>query len=166
MKLLIATTNPGKLEEILTALAGLPIELETIEPRHDLRPPEETGRTFEENARLKARYYSSATGLPSVAEDSGLEIDALAGAPGVRSARFGGEAATYGERFAMIERALGAAGAVSRAARFVCALALADGDRILFEARGTIEGRSPGVRAAQVGSATIPSSFTRRSAAR
>ena len=88
---------------------------------------------------LKARGYSIATGLPAVAEDSGLEIDALGGAPGVRSARFGGAALTYPERFILIEEALREK-PKDRTARFVCALALADGKRTMFEARGVVEG--------------------------
>lgn len=140
-KLLVATTNPGKLSEIMQMLQGLPIELVTLADCPALGAPEETARTFEENARAKARYYASATGLITVAEDSGLEIDALAGAPGVESARFGGADISYPQRFALIFDALAARGRSDSTARFVCALALADGERILFEARGTVEGR-------------------------
>ena len=88
--LLIATTNPGKLQEIAGILAGVPVELVTLSDRSRIAEPEETGATFAENARLKARYYSKATGLVSVADDSGLEIDALDKAPGVHSARWHG----------------------------------------------------------------------------
>ena len=87
-RLLVATTNAGKLREIRALLSGAPIELTTL---HDLDPieePEETGATFEENARLKALYYASRSGLTTVAEDSGLVIDGMDGEPGVRSARF------------------------------------------------------------------------------
>jgi XTP/dITP diphosphohydrolase len=136
---LIATSNPGKLREIRPLLAGLPIEWVTLDDVPPCEPPEETGETFEANARLKARAYSIATGLPAVAEDSGLEIDALNGAPGVRSARFGGAALTYPERFRLIEDSLREK-PDHRSARFVCALALADGKRLLFEARGVVEG--------------------------
>jgi XTP/dITP diphosphohydrolase len=145
--LLVATTNQGKLREIRRILEGVPVQLETLEKFAALPAPEETGRTFQENARLKARYYAAATGLLTVAEDSGLEIDALDGRPGVESARFGGVGSTYPEKFALIYAALGERGArdgadsEDRAARFVCALAVADRDRVVFESRGTIEGR-------------------------
>ena len=106
-------------------------------------PPEETGQTFEDNARQKALYYAAATGELTVAEDSGLEIDALGGAPGVESARFGGADTSYAHKFSMLYDALRGIGRTGGdyAARFVCAVALARGTRVLFEARGTVEGR-------------------------
>lgn len=137
-RLVIATTNPGKLREIRAILAAVPVELVSLEAWPDLAEPDETGSTFEENARAKALYYAKATGLPAVAEDSGLEIDALDGAPGVRSARFPGE--TYDEKFRLIYRLLEERGSRESPARFVCALALAEGGRITFEARGIVEG--------------------------
>ncbi len=137
---LVATTNAGKLKEIAALLEGLPLQLETLTNWPDLEAPEETGRTFAENARLKALYYGQASGLPTVADDSGLQIDALGGAPGVESARFGGPGVSYPERFALIHARLAAAGVQHSAARFVCALAVADRGRITFEASGTIEG--------------------------
>ncbi len=140
MRLLIATSNRDKVREIESILAGVPVELVTLDRFQPIAAPEEVGTTFEENARAKAVYYSRATGLPAVAEDSGLEIDELGGAPGVQSARFGGEATPYPARFAMLYDALRAKGAQESTARFVCALALADGDRVVFETRGTIEG--------------------------
>jgi XTP/dITP diphosphohydrolase len=146
--LLIATTNAGKLNEIGPLLEGLtiagaPVVIRTLAdvpsgPR--LVAPDETGRTFAENARLKARYYAEATGFLTVAEDSGLEIDALGGAPGIESARFGGVRSLYPEKFALIYKELALRHAAGSAARFVCALALVEGGRVLFEARGTIEG--------------------------
>ena len=141
MQLLVATTNPGKLREIRGLLRGLPIDLAALDRWPDVAAPVETGRTFEENARLKARYYASASGLLTVAEDSGLEIEALGGAPGVESARFGGAGTSYPVKFALLYDALRARSADGSSARFVCALAVADGDRIVFEARGTVEGR-------------------------
>ena len=139
MNLLIATTNPHKLAEIRPLLAGLPLRIETLDAHPGLGAPEETGTTFAANARLKAACYSERTGLRAVAEDSGIEIDALDGAPGVRSARFGG--ARYAEKFAAIYEQLRARGVDGSAARFVCAVAVADGPRIVFEARGVVEGR-------------------------
>ena len=139
--LLVATTNDAKLLEIRSLLADLPIELVTLARWPDLAPPEETGRTFAENARLKARYYAAATGLLTVAEDSGLEIDALGGAPGVESARFGGTHTSYAQKFALIYERLRAGPAAASSARFVCALALAEAGAVLCETQGTVEGR-------------------------
>lgn len=141
MRLLVATTNKDKIREIRQLLAGMPIELVTIEAWPTVTAPEETGRTFQENARAKALYYAGATGELTVAEDSGLEIDALGGAPGVQSARYGGHDVTYAERFALIYDALSATGGTGSTARFVCALALVNDGRVLFETRGTVEGR-------------------------
>jgi XTP/dITP diphosphohydrolase len=140
-RLLVATTNRGKLQEIERILAGVDFELVTLDQWPDLPAPEETGRTFDENARAKADYYARATGELTVAEDSGLEIDALGGAPGVESARFGGVDTTYPEKFALIYDALRAAGAATSTARFVCALTLARPDAPIFETRATVEGR-------------------------
>lgn len=140
MRLLLATTNDNKVSEAREILAGSGIELLTLASWPPIPAPQETGATFEENARLKARYYAAATKMITAAEDSGLEIDALNGAPGVHSARFGGETSTYPEKFARLYEQLRARGSVDSAARFVCAVAVADTDRILFETRGTIEG--------------------------
>ena len=140
--LLIATTNRGKLHEISMLLFGSPYDLVTLADWPAIVAPEETGATFDENARAKALYYAEATGQLTVAEDSGLEIDALGGAPGVESARFGGGAqTTYPEKFRLIYDALKANGAATSSARFVCALALARPGAILFETRGAVEGR-------------------------
>jgi XTP/dITP diphosphohydrolase len=139
--LLVATTNQGKLREIRTMLSGLPFELVTLSDWPDAFPPEENGATFEENARAKAVYYATTTRQLTVAEDSGLEIDALDGAPGIESARWGGADATYPQKFALIYEALRAKGALDSPARFVCALTLVGDGEILFETRGTVEGR-------------------------
>ena len=141
MRLLIATTNPHKIAEIRRMLDGLDIEFVTLDAWPRLEPPAETGTTFEENARAKAEYYARATAQLTVAEDSGLEIDALGGAPGIHSARYGGEETSYPEKFALLYRALASAKALDSPARFVCAAALTTPTEILFEARGTIEGR-------------------------
>jgi XTP/dITP diphosphohydrolase len=139
-RLVVATTNLGKLREIEVLLDGIPFSLVTLTDWAGVPPPEETGRTFAENARLKALYYARHTGELTVAEDSGLEIDALDGAPGVESARFGGASSSYPEKFALIYDALRVKNVGTRAARFVCALALALDDAVLFETRGTVEG--------------------------
>ena len=147
--LLVATTNKGKLREIQSALEGVTMDgvalhVQLLPEDAGIPAPEETGSTFAENARLKAIYYARATGMLTVAEDSGLEIDALDGAPGVLSARYPG--ATYGERFTRLFAEMAARGAgvgtpEQRGARFVAALALAREDDVLFETEGTIEGR-------------------------
>ena len=140
-KLLLATTSTDKVREVTAILAGVPFDVVTLGDWSDVAAPEETGRTFEENARAKALYYAAATGSLTVAEDSGLEIDALGGAPGIESARWGGAAATYPQKFALIFQALRAKGSLDSPARFVCALALARAGQVLFEARGSVEGR-------------------------
>jgi XTP/dITP diphosphohydrolase len=140
VQLLVATTNTGKLREIRSLLAGVPVELVTLRDLEPIEEPEETGLTFEDNARLKALYYSGHAGMTTVAEDSGLVIDGLDGEPGVRSARFLRADATYPERFAAIFGRLAGPPEKNRAARFVCALAVADAGDIIYEARGTVEG--------------------------
>ena len=137
--LLIATTNPGKLDEIRSILDALPVTLVTLADHPPIPEPEETGSTFAENARLKARCYAGATAELTVAEDSGLEIDALDGEPGVHSARFNGE--SYAEKFATIQGMLATRGTDSSTARFVCALTLARTDGIIWETTGIVEGR-------------------------
>lgn len=117
---LIATTNPGKLREIRIVLEGLPYAWQSIADIGPIDEPEETGQTFAENALLKARYYAAASGLPTVAEDSGLVIDALDGRPGVMSARYPG--ATYPDKFHNLYREL-ASHPRPWTARFFCSLA-------------------------------------------
>ena len=140
-RLLIATTNPNKLREIRPLLADLSIELITLADLPPIPEPEESGRTFWENARIKALTYGLASDLPTVAEDSGLEIDALDGVPGVHSARFLRPDATYLERFAEIYRRLAPFREANRKARFVTALAMARGGQLLFETETSVEGR-------------------------
>ena len=140
MRLLVATTNPGKLREIRSILTANGLELIALTDLAPITEPEETGETFAENARLKACYYAAQSGLRTVAEDSGLVIDALDGEPGVRSARFLRADASYPERFTAIFAQLAARPERPRTARFVCAVAVADGDRIVFETTGKVEG--------------------------
>ncbi|MHB8467980.1 MAG: non-canonical purine NTP pyrophosphatase, partial [Acidimicrobiales bacterium] len=98
MRLVVASANPDKVAEIRAILAGF-----ALEPRPtDLPDVEETGTTLEENARLKARAVALATGLPAVSDDTGLEVDALHGAPGVRTSRYAGEHATYADNVAKL----------------------------------------------------------------
>src|SRR3954466_4740827 len=140
-KLVVATTNRGKLKEIAMLLDGAPVTMMTLADFPDIAPPAETGTTFAENARLKALFYAKHTGELTVAEDSGLEVDALDGAPGVESARFGGADSTYPEKFALLYDALSARKASASPARFVCALALVKDGQVVFETRGTVEGK-------------------------
>lgn len=140
-RLLIGSTNPGKQREYRELLTGLDLELVVPDDLDPVPPePDETGATFAENAARKARAYAVASGLRTVADDSGLEVDALRGAPGLRSRRFFGDDASAAERntrlLALLE------GVRARGARFVCVSALAwpDGRALLFdgEVRGEI----------------------------
>ena len=143
--LVVATTNPGKLREIRDLLAHVPVTLVGLADLPPVEEPEETGVTFEENARLKALYYDShvalsAAGGITVAEDSGLVIDALNGEPGVRSARFLRDDASYPERFAEIYRRLAQRPLEPRTARFVCAVAVVEKGRVIYETTGDVDG--------------------------
>jgi len=141
VRLVVATTNLDKLSEIRLILSGLGLEVAALQEYPGIAEPVEHGATFAENARAKALYYAEATGEMVVAEDSGLEVDALDGAPGVHSARYGGPSApTYPDKFNLIYAGLRSRGATTSPARFVCALALARARRILFETRGSVEG--------------------------
>ena len=135
----MATTNRHKLREITRILDGLGCVIDPVAAHADVPAPAETGRTFAANARLKALGYGSLVPHLTVADDSGLEIDGLDGEPGIHSARFNG--ATYREKFEVIYARLRARGALGSPARFVCAVAAAEGGRIVFEAAGTVEGR-------------------------
>jgi XTP/dITP diphosphohydrolase len=146
-RLLIATTNPNKVREIRELLAGVPVDLLGLDAFPSVTEPEETGDTFQANARLKAIYYAGVFGAqlraaPAlvVAEDSGLEIDALDGEPGIHSARFLGATAPYPERFAEIFRRLNARPDAPRTARFVCALTVVQDGGVVFETQGAVEG--------------------------
>jgi XTP/dITP diphosphohydrolase len=131
VKLYCATGNPGKLREYMRT-----VEIELL-PNLSRIP--ETGRTFEENAILKALHYGpQAPGL-LFADDSGLEVDALGGQPGVRSSRFAGENATDEENNRLLLEKL--QGLEDRTARFVCAIALAEGSELMGSFRGEVEGR-------------------------
>jgi XTP/dITP diphosphohydrolase len=145
-RILIATTNPGKLREIRHVLRDVPRHWLTLAHVPEVQEPEETGRTFAENARLKATYYAAASGLATVAEDSGLVIDALGGRPGIESARYPG--ATYPDKFKGLYREL-AGHPRPWTARFVCALCFvgapsptprAPSLHVLFTTEATVEG--------------------------
>lgn len=148
-RLLVATRSRHKLRE-LGELLALPEGVELVSP-DDLGiagEPDETGATFETNARIKARFYAARSGLPTLADDSGLEVDALGGAPGVRTRRFAGPQATDAENNERLLRELGGLPPGRRAARYVCVLALAlpgradrRGSPRIAVRRGTCRGR-------------------------
>src|SRR5262245_60582103 len=140
-ELLLATQNPGKLAEMRVLVEGLPFRV--LGP-HDLGiddAPEETGTTFLENAILKARHYAARSGRLTVADDSGLSVDALDGGPGLYSSRFGGEGATDADRNRLLLERLAHVPEADRGARFTSAVAVARGDAVLFEAIESVEGR-------------------------
>jgi len=144
----LATRNPGKLREIRQVLGDLPVRVVGLEAFGGIPEPAEEGSTFARNARDKALYYARRTACWCLADDSGLVVDALGGAPGVHSARYAAEKfppdAGRGVRdaanTAKLLAALAGTADEKRTARFVCHLALADPDQILLEASGTIEG--------------------------
>lgn len=145
--ILIATTNQGKLREFYTMLAGLPVELTALRDYPGLPEPLEDADTFEGNARLKALHYARATGSWTLADDSGLQVDALGGEPGVRSARYAARGDEIGpgrcddaaNNARLIEKLAGVP-PEKRTARFRCAIALASPDRVLETATGVVEG--------------------------
>ncbi len=142
MTLYCATTNPGKLREFRQALeffGGARLVLAPLPGLKDLEPCAETGTTFEENAAQKALYYSRSSPGPLFVDDSGLEVRALGGAPGVYSARYAGEGqGDEANNRLLLERLRGVE---DRAARFVCVAALAEAGRLLATFRGVVEGR-------------------------
>ncbi len=145
-RILVATTNPGKVRE-LRALLDDAVEWKSLADFPGVGEVREDGATFAENARKKALGYARATGLWTLADDSGLEVDALGGAPGVNSARFAGDRPPGAERRAHdrrnTEKLLSLLEGVppeQRTARFVCCLCLAGPEQVLIETRGTVEG--------------------------
>lgn len=138
MKILIATGNRGKLRELRQILEPLGFEVASLADIPPLESPEETGATFSENARLKALFYAQNSGMPAIADDSGLCVDALNGAPGVRSARFAGVGATDRANNEKLLATLG--DEADRHARFVCVSVCAKPSGECVEARGECEG--------------------------
>jgi XTP/dITP diphosphohydrolase len=141
-ELLIGTRNHGKVREIQETLKDLPLKLHVLEEFPGILAPVESGASYEENASIKARSYASQTGLWALAEDSGLEVAALAGAPGLRSARFGGDQASDSERMTLLLSSLSDAGTGTRLARFICAAAIAEpSGSVIHTSRGSCDGR-------------------------
>jgi XTP/dITP diphosphohydrolase len=141
MELLIASNNPGKLREVARLLAGLPVEvLRPADLGIDL-DPQETGDSFAANARIKARAFARASGLLALADDSGLEVPALGGWPGVHSARFAGPAADDARRRELLVARLAGHPPADWGARFVSHVAIARGADVVAEATGALLGR-------------------------
>lgn len=138
--LLVATTNPGKAGEVHLGLRDLPLTLETLEHYPSLQAPVEDAPTFEGNARLKALYYAALTGRWTLADDSGLEVDALDGQPGVLSSRFAGRGGDDQANNAKLIAALASVPQDRRTARFRCVLALARPGEVILTAEGSVEG--------------------------
>lgn len=139
--LLIATTNKGKFAEYTSLLAGIGSRTIGLGDLHDLYEPEETGRTFAENAAIKAESYAKRTGLWTLADDSGLEVAALNGRPGIHSARFGGTDTPFSQKIVLLLHEIERAGTKDRSARFVCSIALADPDgNTVLQAEGCVNG--------------------------
>lgn len=138
--LLIATRNLGKLREYTLLLSGLPFDLTSLDGEKVRLEVEEVGRTFEENAILKARAYARASGLLTLADDSGLEVDALGGAPGVASSRFGGAGLSDADRIRLLLTQLQGVPAPRRTARFRCVIAVAAPRGETWTAQGACEG--------------------------
>lgn len=138
-EILVATTNEGKVREIRAVMKDLPIAWTFLADLPSVPAPVEDAETFEANAILKARYYAKQYDKIVLADDSGLEVDALDGAPGVQSARYSDEGTDAANNLKLIAELKGIPQA-SRTARFVCCLALVQGDDVLLTSMGTIEG--------------------------
>jgi len=142
-KLLVATNNLGKVRELRELLSDLPaaVSITYLAEEGLSFEVEETGQTFEENARIKALAYATASGLLTLADDSGLEVDALGGAPGIHSARYAGVGAGDADRVRKLLAALADQPLGDRSARFRCVVALAAPDGAVYTAEGRCEGQ-------------------------
>ena len=126
LELLVATKNEGKVKELQKLLEGFPVSLHSLNEFEEIPEPEENGATFAENAIFKAQYYAREAGLPALADDSGLEVEALGGKPGIFSARYAGESADDEERNAKLLAELSEVGEEKRQAQFVCVIVFCD----------------------------------------
>lgn len=133
--LVLATRNAGKTREIRDLLEGFPVEIKNLDDFGRIPSVEEDGETFDENAYKKASFTAKILGLPALADDSGLEVEALGGAPGVHSARYAGQSATDAENNAKLLRKM--EGKTNRAAAFTCVISIAvpSGEALTYEAR-------------------------------
>lgn len=141
-RLLVATRNRGKVAELAQMLGDLAVSWLSLDDVAVRETVAETGETFRENALLKARGYARMTGLLTLADDSGLEVDALNGRPGVHTARYGGRELSDTERYRLLLQEMSDVPAEERAARFRCVMALVGGDgRLLYVSEGVCPGR-------------------------
>jgi XTP/dITP diphosphohydrolase len=138
--LLLASQNPGKLNEMRQLVKDLPLHV--VGPRElgIAEAPEETGTTFIENATIKALYYAGRSGLLTVADDSGISVDALGGKPGLHSSRFGGEGASDADRNRLLLEKLQGVPREGRGAHFTSAVVVARGETVLFQAQEQVHG--------------------------
>ena len=139
-KILLGSKNKGKIQEFQEAFQDSQIEILSLNDFSDCPDAPETGNSFEENASQKALFYQEFTGLPSLADDSGIEVDALGGAPGIYSARYAGEPANDLANNRKLLENLEGIPSEKRTGRFVCVLALAKNGQIVQLSRGTAEG--------------------------
>lgn len=139
-EIVIASKNAGKVAEIAAALQHLPVRLVSLAELGDVPEAVENGADFSENAFIKARFYAAYTGKACLADDSGLEVDALDGEPGVYSARYAGETATDAQNNAKLLTKLEGVAGEKRTARFRCVLAFVDTDKQTITAQGVCEG--------------------------
>ena len=140
-KIVFATTNEGKVKEIKEILEGFPVEVVSMKEMNITTDVEENGTTFEENSLIKAREISKLTGLPALANDSGLEVDYLNGEPGIYSARYLGKDTDYNYKNNYIIDRLKEAEDKERSARFICVISLVLPDGREFVKKGVMEGR-------------------------
>jgi XTP/dITP diphosphohydrolase len=141
MKLVLATNNRHKIAEMSAVLSGLDVDIVTKDSFPDFPDVEETGSTLEENAKLKAIAVFRHTGLPSLADDTGLEVDALNGEPGVYSSRFAGPGCSYADNNHLLLTRLSGVPSELRTARFRCVIAVCFAENAVEIADGSIEGR-------------------------
>lgn len=141
LKIVIATSNRGKIQEMVNAFKDLPVELISLADLSEKYPePIEDGDTFAANSLIKAKYYQQQTGMACLADDSGLEVEALGGAPGVYSARFSGENASDADNNAKLQRELKKLGRESSPAAYQCALTFMDTEGRILTAKGFCRG--------------------------
>ena len=141
LKIVIATKNQGKVREMINAFQGLPVELVSLADLAErFQEPVEDGDTFAANSLLKAGYYQKQTGMACLADDSGLEVEALGGAPGVYSARFAGENASDADNNAKLQQELKKLGRESSPAAYQCALTFMDAEGMVLTAKGFCRG--------------------------
>ena len=140
LELLIGTHNPGKVREIENSLAALPLKLRYLSEFPELAPVDESGLTYLQNAAIKAQAYSNQTGLLALADDSGLEVDVLKGAPGLRSARYAGATASDEDRVRLLLAELARIQSENPSARFISVVVIAN-PQVITVAEGRCEGR-------------------------